>query len=81
MSAMKSRDEQIEELAKILGHIEVPAQGAYPPIDIEFVVPMERVAEHLYDERGLRVVESEPTPEVEEMTPINVWKEEDTSGE
>lgn len=53
------REEQIRRIEAVLSHIEVPAQDGFPEIDIQFATPMERVAAHLYDACGVRVVDVE----------------------
>ena len=54
-----SREEQVAKLEAILSHIQVPADGPFPEIDLQFVASMDRIAVHLYDHCGLRVVDQE----------------------
>lgn len=53
------REDQIQRIEDVLSHIQVPESGGFPEIDIQFVTPMDRVATHLYDKCGLRVVDVE----------------------
>lgn len=51
------RSSQIEKIEQILRKIEVPADGAFPAIDMEFLGPVERIATHFYDVLGVRVLD------------------------
>lgn len=51
------RQEQITRLAEVMRNIQVPASDGYPEIDMTFMGPVERIATHMFDVQGVRVVD------------------------
>ena len=62
----EGRDVQVARLTEILNCIVVPASGGFPEIEIRGYGPTDRVAAHLVDVCGVRVVDpAEPVESVE----------------
>lgn len=48
-----NKNDHVDHIRRILGHINVPAGDGYPEIDMVFMGPVARIADWMY-EQGLR---------------------------
>ncbi|WKS54893.1 hypothetical protein [Corynebacterium accolens] len=51
---MTSKEEQVRELSRILGHIKVPASDGFPEVNMVMMGPVNRIAEWMFDQ-GVRI--------------------------